>query len=430
MRRSAPFLCCVLATVFVAGCSERSITPTGAPQTRPTAAPTAAASCPAPEDIRALIESIVAQGKDRSAALSRFNQIIKALPDNQSTAQGHALQLVDFMLKKFYDGRLIGGMSVATRTTLETTLNGILCLVGLPPLLPGVLDPDGAAAIVTPTSPTTNIVTGTEWAGVQVPTGAVTQPTLITIRRLPNSPHPLLTQLDQYPLFYEYDYNPGLTFTVPVLVGVCTADGITAPDPTRLRVAHNVAPYTPGSIEILPFVAPPFLDCTDSPFASAARDTRFDLARGGVLLRGALAALLPQPLEAATRRYAGTGVGGTVRTFSPFGLVDTLAYMSKVGDRLQSTYFGDFVDATPTVQLTTPLGRPMVGIPVTFTTTAGGIVANPVTVTDASGVASAGSWQIGFQTANGVTATATMTAGSGLITNPLLYSATGLGPKP
>jgi len=427
MRRHRLLSCCVLATLAIAACSERGEDAATGPSARNNNAPVAASTtCISVDSIESLIRAVFPAGNDRSSALSRFNQVTRQVPRSLSTAQNHAMQLVDFLLNKYHDGRMIGGQSVATRQRLEELINGIFCLVGLPPLLPGVLDPDGAAAVVTPTSPTMTIVTGTEWAGVQIPSGGVPTTTLITIRRLPNTPHPLLTQLDQYPLFYEFDYNPGVTFTVPVLVATCLANGETPPDPSRLRLAHNVAPYTMGSIEILPLESAPFLECSDAGELASSGFSRFDLARGGLLLKNTLGKLLlPAPLHAAP--MAGSGVGGTVRTFSPFGLVDTLAYMVKVGDRPQATWFGDVVDVHPTVQLTTPTGRPMAGVPVAFVVSqGGGSVTNGQTVTDAMGVATSGQWRLGFQVANQVTATATMPAGAGLITNPLLYSATGL----
>jgi hypothetical protein len=64
----------------------------------------------------------------------------------------------------------------------------------------------------------------------------VSAQTLITIHRVPDFPGPLLTPLDQFPLYYEFNSSSGEEFNLDAVVGVCTI----APDFTRLRVAHNV----------------------------------------------------------------------------------------------------------------------------------------------------------------------------------------------
>src|SRR6185436_12909501 len=98
--------------------------------------------------------------------------------------------LVDYVIKKFQDGRLVGGTSTATATTVADILTGVLCLAGLPPFDPAALGLDAAAQVVLPNSPTTTIVTGTGFAGMKVNTGSVSEPTLLTITRLPNTPGP------------------------------------------------------------------------------------------------------------------------------------------------------------------------------------------------------------------------------------------------
>jgi len=407
--------------LFVASCGERATEP-AAP--RPDPVFSSHTACPTPEEIRTLIRDVFPTGGDRSAALSRFNQVLKALGQNRlDIAQDQALQLVDFVLKKFQDGRLIGGQSLATRNLTAQLLNGILCIVGLPPLSPDVLGEDGAAAIITPTSPTTTIVTGTEWAGVTIPSGAVTVPTLITIRRLPDSPAPLLTPFDQYPLFYEFSYTPGTTFTTGVLVGVCESNTASAPDPSRLRLAHNVAPYTWGSVEILPLEAITFLDCSDAGELSAAPSRwGFDLASGSRILKAAVASLLPEPLEATVR--GGTGVGGTVRTFSPFGLVDTLAMAEAASPTLQQIGAGQPATYPPIVRLVTPTGRPMLGIVVDFESDPDGTEITPLSViSDAAGLAASTSWLLNGFNLSVVKGTVRAPAGTGFTGVPVRFRA-------
>ena len=357
-----------------------------------------------PDVTEQLIIELFAKGESRSSALSRFKQVVRTAganppgPDPAAT-RNHALRLVDFVLVRYFDGRLIGGTSTATATKVAQMLTGVLCLAGLPPFNPAALGLDAAAVVVDPTSPQTTIVTGTGFAGAQVETGAVSEPTLFTITRLPDSPGPLLTQFDQYPLFYEYHAVGTTTFNVPVVVSTCVPANITPPDINRLRLAHNVAPFTMGSIEILePVEGVTFVDCTTAQLGALQRSRIQELAHQGFqLLKSTLEkAILPAPLYAA--RFFGTGgLSGSVRTFSPFGGVDPVGILTPDNDFVRTPAFGAFVELVPAVTLTTPTGRAMEGLPVSWTVAAGGgAVGNAVINTDANGFASAGSWQFGF----------------------------------
>ena len=425
MRRSAVLL--VSATTLVlAGCADR---PTQPSQRSPVSPPSYAwtGACLGSDRIEGLIKTLFA-GDARTVALGLWRQVYLDLGrGDTATARNDAMKLVDFSLRKYDAGQLIGGKSAATTQNLVTMLSAVLCRVGLPPFNPSALDPDGAAVVVTPTSPPQDIVTETQFAGLHVNTGDVPQPTLITITRLPSDgPGPLLTPFDQYPLYYEFNYNPGITFTQPVLVGTCVSNSFAPPDPSRLRLAHNVAPYTWGSIEVLPFQPAPFLDCTNAGLSAAPSSGRLDvLARGGSrLLTRALAALFAPRLLYAAVGGAG-GVGGSVRTFSPFGAVDTLGIITSERPVEQLGFVNTAVTYPPTVRLRTPTGVPMYGVPVTFGITAGGgslTGANPQT--DATGHASVGSWTLGSTPmVNVLTATAHGPAGTGFQGNPRVFDA-------
>ena len=425
MRRSAALFVSAAALVL-AGCADRPTQPSQAPAT-PSFSITITGVCLGSDRIEVLIKTLFAPGVDQTAALAFWRQTYNDLArGDTATARSDAMKLVDFALKKYKAGQLVGGKSPATTQNLVTLLSGVLCRVGLPPFDPAALDDDGAAVVVTPNSPPQDIVTGTLFAGLHVNTGDVPQPTLITITRLPSDgPGPLLTPFDQYPLYYEFNYNPGVTFTQPVLVGTCVSGSLTVPDPSRLRLAHNVAPYTWGSIEVLPFVPAPFLDCTNAGLGAAPNSWRLDgLARSGSrLLTRALALLAPQPAYAA---IAGAGgVGGTVRTFSPFGAVDTLGVITSERPVEQQGSVNTAVTSPPTVLLRTPTGRTMYGVPVTFAITAGGgslTGANPLT--DATGHATVGSWTLGpTPMLNVLTATAHGPAGTGFLGNPRTFDA-------
>jgi hypothetical protein len=77
--------------------------------------------------------------------------------------------------------------------------------------------------------------------------------------------------------------------------------------------------------------------------------------------------------------------------------------------------------------ITTPTGRPVPGVTVTFAVPAGsqGSITGAVQVTDASGAATLGGWTLGDGSLpNTVTATATpLVPGSGFANNPALFTA-------
>lgn len=417
-------VCCLGATA----CADR---PTRTLEPAPQFQPVTAASCPTPAAMEVLIRAVVPAGTSRSQTMLAFDKIVKLVSPtrpggpNLSEAQVYAFALVKNLVAKYDAGALIGGQSASTQATLEQLLNGILCTAGLPPAFgSGSLSDDGSAAFIYPSTQETTVVTETQWAGVIVPAGSVTQPTIVTIQRLPDSPGPLFTNLDQYPIFYEYHSSPAMPFTQDLVVGVCVASNFTPPDPLRLRLAHNVAPFTPGSIEILPIAPAPFIDCSNSPIASAARSRGFDLARVGAGLRRGLGALLLPQRLLALPYYATGGVGGTVKTFSPFGAVDTLGDMTGAS-RIE--FHGDVngapIDGLPSVIIRTPTGVPMAGVQVIFSIGSGGAsLTGGNTVTDASGIATVGSLRLGpVRGCSTIWATATMPAGAGLTGNPVSF---------
>ena len=86
------------------------------------------------------------------------------------------------------------------------------------------------------------------------------------------------------------------------------------------------------------------------------------------------------------------------------------------------------VGAPPSVLVRDASGAPVAGVTVTFAVTGGGGTVLPVVpvATDASGIATVGSWTLGGTPgANTLSATAT---GSGIAGNPVLFAATATGP--
>jgi hypothetical protein len=270
----------------------------------------------------------------------------------------------------------------------------------------------------------------------------VTQPTIISLNRIqPDFPGPLLTPLDQYPLYYEFNTSSGETFLQDAVVSVCVAQNITIPDESRLRLAHNVPEPNFTTIEILP-VGTSFLDCTGAQAifpslgSSGGGIGTFALRTFGDLATRVFEALEPQPLHAAALV---TGVTGTTKRLSPFGSVDTLAHLAALSPTSGlSAPQGGTVPA-PVVLVSTPAGAPIPGITVTFTVTSGGgtltatgsstPVTSVVTTTDAQGNATVGSWTLGTGS-NTVTAVATPPhLGSGIApSSGLTFTATALAP--
>jgi hypothetical protein len=308
-------------------------------------------------------------------------------------------------------------------------INGLLCYAGLPGTFDlGDLGPDGAWAVLTASTPDTTVTTGNLHAGVKVDSGSVTQTVLLTITRLPNSPGPLRTQLDQYPLFYEFSVTPNVPFAVPVLVGTCQSPTLDTAVVKRLRIAHNVAPDTMGSIEILPYAPANFLDCSDVTVTGLRSSNPFaDLALAG--WHALTSVFGPRVLLAASG-----GVGGTAGKFSPFGAVDTLLNMTPNSPTSQQWPIGDTVPQPPSVKVETPQGHAYAGLPVTFAVTAGGgSLISPATITtNSSGIATAGGWALGPNAGtNTVTATGTVPyAGHTAINgSPQTFTATALPPS-
>ena len=432
MGRSLSFAVLCVALVL-AGCSEKP-QPALAPHAQPSFSTSGPSCALSTKDIVNRINSLFLNPGARTAAAAEWIGAVVALLPNPpgpdtAAARVHALRLVGLVIHAYQVDSLAGGQTAASRGQATDFINAVYCVVGLPTTFTGsALSDDGAAGVVTPGAPPTTIVTDTHWAGIQIPTGAVTQPVVVTIVRLPDTPGPLLTQLDQYPIYYEFHVTPEGALAAPVVVGVCLPNGVTPPDPTRLRVGHNVAPFTMGSLEILPVQPTPFLDCTNAGLAVAPSGNRLlDFARAGWRRVGPVLASLVGPSRlVAAPLYATAGVGGTTRNFSPFGLVDPLVVMTANSPITQTAPAGAAVAAPPSVTLRTPGGHLFSGLAVNFAVTAGGgAVTGAAATTNAAGVATVGSWAIGLAYAlNTVVATATPPhVGSSVAGSPLTFMA-------
>ena len=193
--------------------------------------------------------------------------------------------------------------------------------------------PTGKDSVSTTVGPSGGVVTTPSGqAGVQIPAGALGSQATITVTRLPtpSSPGqgPLQTSLNQYGPYYEVSISPAnAQFGDSVRVGVCQVTDASspfyAPEAThnRLRLAHTVGSTT----EILePVSVNDFLRCTNvtadaAPDLNSSRFARALAAFG----KGAGDFISPRSLYAAHG-----GLGGKVKSFSPFGAVDPFTGLS------------------------------------------------------------------------------------------------------
>jgi hypothetical protein len=182
-----------------------------------------------------------------------------------------------------------------------------------------------------------------------IPLDGFSEPTLIVITRLPDTPQLITEGEDQFPPFYDITVtNASGTHNLATgffgIVGFCVTDAVLAQiaandgDP---QIGHNPTDGSPA-FEILDEASPDEyadlgLSCTiqanPAPIITDLfhRGTLGDLALGTwnaasrSVASAAKAILLPQPLQAATVADLTTGVGGRTTKYSPFGVVDAFS---------------------------------------------------------------------------------------------------------
>lgn len=312
------------ALMFVAACEREATAP-------PPVAPTFHLSSGSSLDDK--IERLIPQLFPRPIvviAFLKFEAIEFLVRKNKTAlAQKLALELVAFTFQRYKNHQLIGDQSATTQAKLQSFVDLLFQFVGLgsAPIPPGALGPDGAVAIVGPTGG--QVVTQSQLAGADLPSGAVPQNVIVTISRATNQTNPLPTVLQQFPVFYEFKTFPEVPqFGQLVTVAVCVLDEAVQAadvDPANLRIAHQLH-SDPTAIEILPLVDQSLINpglCADA-FGSQ-RTMLEDLAQAGrSVAKNAfwLAMGAPKDLSAtATRRRPG-GLGGRTGSFSTFGAVN------------------------------------------------------------------------------------------------------------
>ncbi|HWA56220.1 MAG TPA: hypothetical protein VG692_03145 [Gemmatimonadales bacterium] len=423
----ARWLAAAAAMVLVTACSD-SEAPTAPPA--PAAAPPAEinlgpAGCPSTLKLRTDLTALFTQPGQILIVNLKYTGIeVALLARKTELARALMYSLTQYILDRYQKGELRGGQSLATQQKVVSVITGLYCLVGLPaPNIPlASLSPDGAVQIVQPSATdTTTVVTGTKFAGVTIPPGAVTTPTLVTITRLPDFPGPLNTLLDQYPAFYQYTSSAADSFSTEVVVGACQVQDFAPPDYSRLVLGHNVD----SGIELLRRVPAPFLDCTNLLSMQDPSNSWFRLVSRGWRSLEPVAAQLFLPQKAYASVLGTCCLGGSAKSFSPFGAVDPLTLSSAVSPTSFVGLAGTAVasDLLPSVRVKTPQGRALPGLTVTFALSGGGSIGGAVTTTNADGVATLGSWTLPSSgAASQVTATVTPIPGSTVDGNGLVFT--------
>lgn len=300
MRRvrslSAAFLAVVV--VVVASCTDRPLPTQSAMRTIAKSANGVAGVCTTIPALKTLATTVFGSNNQYlHDALDNISDIGEYVAENHiSDAQKKAKTLIAWIQLR--------ALTLATPSQLQNLIDSINCYVGL--------STDTYLVLPNPTT-TTNIVTTTGTAGLQLPPASITTPTLLTVTTLaPTTTGVLDTKLDQYPNYVVVSQTGGTIDPLhPITVAVCPT-GVTDPIVRgRLRLGHQKA-AGPAGFEITPHADASFLDCSGIASANSSLP-------GWVNSLAAL--ILPKPLYARMRDVG--GVGGSASEFSPFGPVDT-----------------------------------------------------------------------------------------------------------
>jgi hypothetical protein len=384
MRRLTLVL--ALAAFVIVGCSDQGQAPTAPTIGMPSVV---GPSCPTAPQIRTQILKLFPLGNGLIIAQATFEAIVlKMKAGKTADAQKLATNLIAFTESQYDAGKLFGGTSPATQAKVAALESALTCFVGLTP--PNAVDVGVAVVSPTQTTPTT-LVTPAALAGIQVQPTDVQQPTLITVFATPDT---LLTNLDKYPTNYQFTTSGG-QFATPVLTGICVNTDA-APDPARLRLAHNVPDPNPTTIEILDFADPgPLgLNCSQLTLLNDSRNLAVRSLQH--LGRGIAQLFSPEPLSAAV--VGNTGVGGKTKNLSTFGVVDPQVNVVAVSPTSLTGLPGSSVAAgdLPSVRVSTPLGKLFTNYPVTFGVVGSeGSITGAAALTNGSGVATLASWTLG-----------------------------------
>ena len=233
--------------------------------------------------------------------------------------------LVDFTFSK-----LGKQPSTISSTDFASLLNQLFCFVGLDA---GITDP-GDSRIVHVGDPMVTFVTDNQLSGIQFPSNAVTENTIVTAKQTNTTA--LFTLLDKYPFVYDWSLSPAQTLTAgtEAIVGVCPDVSQFPTDPAeangllgRLVLGHQHGSDSAGFALLPPVPIPPemVLSCGAIPDATASASW------GSRLIHSLASIVLPREAHASVMRSFVGGVGGSTSEFSSFGTVDPTLRTGGVG---------------------------------------------------------------------------------------------------
>lgn len=316
----------VAVLLLVAACAEgpSAPTPNAAPQPGDGAAILACTATPA--EIEAMLTEAFAGSPDANAALGKWANIRhhKETLNDLATAKEKVFDLVDFILLKHSQTPLTS--ATFTADDLAELLNELFCYVGVDANIDGSLN----LWIIHVGDPVKTFVTEDGFSGIQFPSNAVLENTLVTAVQVTDGNagvNPLTTLLDKYPFVYDWSLSPAQTLTpgTEAIVGVCPnpalLTGFTDAELDALLARLVLGHQRSDGFTVLPPVPLPAemtLDCGDTDNVGALR-----ASLGGRILGSLASVLLPGELHAATIRKGVGGVGGSTSEFSPFGPVDS-----------------------------------------------------------------------------------------------------------
>lgn len=422
------------AVVLVSACSGEQVAPDTAAlpnsatqvQVNPFAVATLPAECETEARAQSAIDSLLPQlfgpgGGRRGKAQGYNNVITKARREgNTALAETNVDSLVNYTLATYYDGNLIGGQSTATQERVVKFIYLLYCANNISPVpdLSGIFSAENTVLIRNST-PTTVVSDLLDSAAVQVEQGEVPSSIFGTFVSVYKTTNPLPTSLDWYGIdgykqgAWEFVSNPAVTFTGPVLTGVCIKYDPDIASNSDLRLAHGVeAGYAPvvlgnsvlttagGTIEIGAYADPGPLGLACDPLPPPVVAARSVVGR---MLQQFASLIVPGNLFAGV---AGGGTGSQVVKFSPFAAVDIKLALSSTGPASpQYIPLGSTETTAPvSVTVTTRNGHtPIAGIPVTFNPAAGFAPSSATTGADG---AAASTWTLvaGSNTGSGTPA--------------------------
>jgi hypothetical protein len=288
----------LVAIGLASACTDRS---PGASPTAPSASPSQKSltvrpgTCFTAATLQTLIKTVLGAGHPKlNPALAKLTIMVVAVAQNKiPQAQAAARDLIAFL-----NASLSPTTPAAQKAQIQSTINAILCFVGLPP----------DTYVVLPSTLPQVVVTTDGSTGLNLPGGSVTVPTIFTITTQdPTGPSGLVTKLDQYPTFVTVTTSAPLTQAA--VVAICLGTSVPADVFARLRLGHQAS----TGFEITQPADASFLGCPTG-LASAGKVPGW--------LRSLASLVLPKVAYARMRMFASGGIGGSAIDFSPFGAVD------------------------------------------------------------------------------------------------------------